>query len=95
MRKKTFSEEPVALALREPDMRTPFTEVCRKMGCPSNRSTGESRSICGWGSPSFGGFGSWRRRTASSRGSWPTVALNAAGATFQQAAPALSLRRYF
>jgi putative transposase len=32
MRKKTFSEEQIALALREAEMGTPVTEVCRKMG---------------------------------------------------------------
>ena len=29
MRKKTFSEEQIALALREAEMGTPMTEVCR------------------------------------------------------------------
>ena len=32
MRKKTFSEEQIALALREAETGTPVTEVCRKMG---------------------------------------------------------------
>jgi putative transposase len=32
MRKKTFSEEQIALALREVETGTPVTEVCRKMG---------------------------------------------------------------
>ena len=32
MRKKTFSEEQIALALREAESGTPVTEVCRKMG---------------------------------------------------------------
>jgi len=32
MRKKTFSEEQIALALREAEAGTPVTEVCRKMG---------------------------------------------------------------
>jgi putative transposase len=32
MRKKTFSEEQIALALRDAETGTPVTEVCRKMG---------------------------------------------------------------
>jgi hypothetical protein len=32
MRKKTFSEEQIALALRDAQTGTPATEVCRKMG---------------------------------------------------------------
>ncbi len=32
MRNKNFSEEQVALALREAETGTPVTEVCRKMG---------------------------------------------------------------
>lgn len=32
MRKKTFSEGQIALALREAETGTPVTEVCRKMG---------------------------------------------------------------
>jgi len=32
MREKTFSEEQIALALREAETGTPVTEVCRKMG---------------------------------------------------------------
>jgi putative transposase len=32
MRKKTFSEEQIALALREAEGGTPVTEVCRRMG---------------------------------------------------------------
>jgi putative transposase len=32
MRKKTFSEEQIALALRDAETGTPATEVCRKMG---------------------------------------------------------------
>jgi putative transposase len=32
MRKKTFTEEQIALALREAEAGTPVTEVCRKMG---------------------------------------------------------------
>ena len=32
MRKKTFSEEQIALALREAEMGTPVTEVCRRLG---------------------------------------------------------------
>jgi len=32
MRKKTFSEEQIALALRQAETGTPVTEVCRKMG---------------------------------------------------------------
>ena len=32
MRKKTFSEEQIALALREAERGTPVAEVCRKMG---------------------------------------------------------------
>jgi putative transposase len=32
MRKKTFSEEQIALALRDAESGTPVTEVCRKMG---------------------------------------------------------------
>jgi putative transposase len=32
MRKKTFSEEQIALALRDAETETPATEVCRKMG---------------------------------------------------------------
>jgi putative transposase len=32
MRKKMFSEEQIALALREAEAGTPVTEVCRKMG---------------------------------------------------------------
>jgi putative transposase len=32
MRKKTFSEEQIALALREAEAGTPVTEVCRRMG---------------------------------------------------------------
>ena len=32
MRKKTFSEEQIALALREAESGTPVTEVCRRMG---------------------------------------------------------------
>ena len=32
MRKKTFSEEQIALALRKAETGTPVTEVCRKMG---------------------------------------------------------------
>jgi hypothetical protein len=34
MRKKTFSEEQIALALRDAETGTPVTEVCRKrFGC--------------------------------------------------------------
>lgn len=32
MRKKTFSEEQIALVLRDAETGTPVTEVCRKMG---------------------------------------------------------------
>ena len=32
MRKKTFSEEQIALALRDEETEAPATEVCRKMG---------------------------------------------------------------
>ena len=32
MKRKTFSEEQIALALREAEAGTPVTEVCRKMG---------------------------------------------------------------
>jgi hypothetical protein len=32
MRKKTFSEEQIALALRQAETGMPVTEVCRKMG---------------------------------------------------------------
>lgn len=32
MRKKTFSEEQIALALREAETGTPIAEVCRRMG---------------------------------------------------------------
>jgi putative transposase len=32
MRKKTFTEEQIALALREAESGTPVTEVCRRMG---------------------------------------------------------------
>jgi len=32
MRKKTFSEGQIALALREAEAGTPVTQVCRKMG---------------------------------------------------------------
>jgi putative transposase len=32
MRKKTFTEEQIALALREAETGTPLTEVCRKLG---------------------------------------------------------------
>jgi len=32
MRKKTFSEEQIAFALRQAEGGTPVTEVCRKMG---------------------------------------------------------------
>jgi len=32
MRKKTFSEEQIALALRDAETGTPVTEVCREMG---------------------------------------------------------------
>ncbi len=32
MRKKTFSDDQIALALREAESGTPVTEVCRKMG---------------------------------------------------------------
>ncbi len=32
MRKKTFTEEQIALALREAEGGTPVTEVCRRMG---------------------------------------------------------------
>jgi putative transposase len=32
MRKKTFSEEQIALTLREAEMGPPVTEVCREMG---------------------------------------------------------------
>ena len=32
MRKKTFSEEQITLALRDAETGTPVTEVCRKMG---------------------------------------------------------------
>jgi len=32
MRKKTFTEEQIALALREAESGTPVTEVCRRLG---------------------------------------------------------------
>ncbi len=32
MRKKTFSDEQIALALREAEAGTPVADVCRKMG---------------------------------------------------------------
>ena len=32
MRKKTFTEEQIALVLRDAETGTPVTEVCRKMG---------------------------------------------------------------
>ena len=32
MKKKTFSEEQIALSLREAEAGTPVTEVCRKLG---------------------------------------------------------------
>ena len=32
MRKKTFSEEQITLALRDAESGTPVTEVCRRMG---------------------------------------------------------------
>jgi hypothetical protein len=32
MRKKTFSEEQIALALRKAEAGTPVTDVCRKLG---------------------------------------------------------------
>ena len=41
MRKKTFSEEQIALALREAETGTPVAEVCRKMG-------GSGQSFCRW-----------------------------------------------
>ena len=41
MRKKTFTEEQIALALREAEGGTPVTEVCRKMGV-------SEQSFCRW-----------------------------------------------
>jgi Transposase len=55
MRKKTFSEEQIALALREAEMGTPVTEVCRKMGVSEVHGDGDRRasaaSTAGGGEP--------------------------------------------
>jgi putative transposase len=45
MRKKTFSEEQIALALRESETGTPVTEVCRSMGM-SEQSFYRCRKKC-------------------------------------------------
>ena len=73
MRKKTFSEEQIALALRDAETGMPVTEVCRKMGVSEQSFYRWKKKYFGMGGLlSFGGCASSKRRTASPRGSWPT-----------------------
>lgn len=48
MRKKTFSDEQIALALRDAETGTPVTVSAGRWACPSNPFTGGRRSTLGW-----------------------------------------------
>ncbi len=49
MRKKTFTEEQIALALREAEGGTPVTEVCRRMGVSEQSFYRWKRKYAGMG----------------------------------------------
>jgi putative transposase len=72
MRRKRFTEERTAFALRQAEAGTPVEEVCRKMGVSEPSSYRWKRRFAGMGVPEIGGGGDSRRRTASSSSSSPT-----------------------
>ena len=51
MRKKAFSEEQIALALRDAETGTPVTEVCRKMGVSEQSFYRWKKKYMGMGIP--------------------------------------------
>jgi putative transposase len=72
MRKKTFSEEQIALALRDAEAGTPVTEVCRKLGVSEQSFYRWKRKYLGMGVAELRRLNNSRRRTASSSGLWRT-----------------------
>ncbi len=49
MRKSRFTEEQIAMALRQGEAETPVEEICRKMGVYEGRTSGGRRGTPGWG----------------------------------------------
>lgn len=71
MRKREFTEEQIAAALKQAELGISDEEVCLQMGISDATSTSGTRSAAASGRRSCGGCVSPRKRTASSSRSWP------------------------
>lgn len=64
MKKPRFTEQQIALALRQAEQGTPATEVCRKVGVSEATFYAWKKRYVGMGWPSCGGSSSSRTRIA-------------------------------
>lgn len=71
MRKSKFSEEQIAMALRQGEVGTPAAEICRKLGISQGRSTAGRRSTEDSVCRSSGSYDSSVTRTGDSSSGWP------------------------
>ncbi len=65
MRRSRFSEEQIALALRQADAGTPVAEICRKLEISETRFFGWKKSSGASACPSFANSGSCGMRIGS------------------------------
>jgi len=66
MKKSKFTEEQIAFALRQAEGGTSVGETCRKMGISEATFYNWKKKYGGLGVSERGGYGNWRKRTASS-----------------------------
>ena len=65
MKRKRYTDEQIAYALRQAEAGTPIKEVCRKLGVSEQTFYTWRRKFAGWVWPNCGSYGSCAMRTGS------------------------------